>query len=639
MRRFGSLLMSTVLVTGCASVPTNNESLRVILERSGQSQTKLSAYEQGKRHLQFKAPGLAVAAFEEALKEHPDSVAALNGLAVAYDRLGRGDVAQQYLDRALALDADSVVTLNNLAYLNLVQGNTPVALAYADRAKMAADLPMDMMLPDSIVHAVDRTAEIATQLATTETQRPLAQAPVLPRESDIKRVGQNEWELRIRPPNPADAIRINLPARDVAPRVIAPMEQPLAPRVEASPLAGVAVVSPEIPDSVMADLASPPTSVSAAALSLPTYSAPTAGAIADVSSVLPDMPVQALPEPARVASVIASLPMRDLPAVGPIAAVSAARPALPLQPSPEPARLEPMFATPLSYGSPTPGPIAALSPVTPSMPSLPLPEPAKVEAAVVPTYGPPALGAIAQLSQATTAVPQAPIPESVHVEPAVSALPSYGAPLVGPIAALSTGLPVVPSQPLPGPVQVEEAFAALPATPVQQAPVREPLVVASLAVSEPASRALLVPPAADLERTVDAAAPITAPMIASLAPARSGTPRAIQPVSPKSDWRASVPLSTVVRVSNGTGRALMARRFARYLGEHGLNVRRVANANSFDYRRTVIFYNPDQRAQAEALAAVLPFPVRLAEAKQSRGQVELILGFDLLGLDDSLRSA
>ena len=83
----------------------------------------------------------------------------------------------------------------------------------------------------------------------------------------------------------------------------------------------------------------------------------------------------------------------------------------------------------------------------------------------------------------------------------------------------------------------------------------------------------------------------------------------------------------------------MAGRFAAYFRNHGLAVRKIANANSFDYRHTVIFYNPDQRANAEALAAVLPFPVRLAEAKQGRGQIELVLGFDLLSVDDALRSA
>ncbi len=100
-----------------------------------------------------------------------------------------------------------------------------------------------------------------------------------------------------------------------------------------------------------------------------------------------------------------------------------------------------------------------------------------------------------------------------------------------------------------------------------------------------------------------------------------------------------MPAGTLVRVSNGTGRRLMAGRFARYFGEHGLSVRKIANANSFDYRRTTIFFNPEQRDYAYALADLLPFPVRLVEAKQGHGQVELILGSDLLGFDDTLRSA
>jgi hypothetical protein len=127
-------------------------------------------------------------------------------------------------------------------------------------------------------------------------------------------------------------------------------------------------------------------------------------------------------------------------------------------------------------------------------------------------------------------------------------------------------------------------------------------------------------------------------MIASLAPSPSRGD-ALEPAGINADWRAAVPASTDIRVSNGTGRRSMAGRFANYVRRHGLHVNKVANANSFDYSRTVIFYNPDQRAHAEALAAVLPFPVRLAEAKQGRGQIELVLGFDLVSIDDALRSA
>jgi hypothetical protein len=171
-------------------------------------------------------------------------------------------------------------------------------------------------------------------------------------------------------------------------------------------------------------------------------------------------------------------------------------------------------------------------------------------------------------------------------------------------------------------------------------------VVASLSV--PASALAPVAPPTDAPKPVEPVAPAAvappaarpaAPMVASLAPSRADMPRSPEPAGLKSEWRAALPASTEVRVSNGTGRGQMAGRFAGYFRGHGVFVRKIANANSFDYRRTVLFYNPDQRAAAEALAAALPFPVRLAEAKQGRGQIELVLGFDLLSVDDELRSA
>jgi Tfp pilus assembly protein PilF len=614
MRRIGPLLMSTVLVTGCAGVATNTESLSVLLERSGQSQPKLPAYEQGKRHLQFKSPGLAVAAFEEALKANPDSVPALNGLAVAYDRLGRADVAQRYLDRALMLDANSAVTLNNLAYLNLVQGNTAVALAYAERAKIAAALPMDMMLPETIANTVVRTAEIATQISANESrERPVARAPALPPESDIKRVGLNEWELRIRPPNPADAVRINLPARDAAPRVIEPMARTVLPPISADPLT-VAVMVSDIPDSVMADLMAP--------------SSETAPGEAVVASLEPPVialvPPQPLAEPIREQPIVAVLPAPALlpqfkpPAEEAVAVMPPVTALVPPQPLPEPIREEPMVAV-LSAPAPLPqfrSPAAEAVAVTPLMPvfvpAQPLPEPVREEAMIaalpppeaLPQFRSPVAEVIADMPRVIMLVPPQPLPEAVREEP-----------LDAPLA------PPMPAQQPAEAARLQQLMASL------AVPAPQTLVPLSQKPAEPATPVVTEPPIARL----------VAPMVASLAPSRDDAFRSTNPA--KADWRASVPSTTLVRVSNGTGRGLMASRFARYFGEHGLFVRRIANANSFNYRRTVIFYNPDQRSEAEALAAVLPFPVRLAEAKQSRGQIELILGFDLLGLDDTLRPA
>jgi hypothetical protein len=188
-----------------------------------------------------------------------------------------------------------------------------------------------------------------------------------------------------------------------------------------------------------------------------------------------------------------------------------------------------------------------------------------------------------------------------------------------------------------------------PASPVEAPSVTEATsrlksVVASLAAppTQPVLPIVLPPQSPKRVEQVAGPTPIAPPaqpMVASLAPSRADAPRRTEPAGLKSDWRASVPASTDIRVSNGTGRRLMAGRFASYFRDHGLAVRKITNANSFDYRRTVIFYNPDQRANAEALAAVLPFPARLAEAKQGRGQIELVLGLDLLSIDDTLRSA
>ena len=82
----------------------------------------------------------------------------------------------------------------------------------------------------------------------------------------------------------------------------------------------------------------------------------------------------------------------------------------------------------------------------------------------------------------------------------------------------------------------------------------------------------------------------------------------------------------------------MAARFAYYLSDHGLSVARVANASSFKYRQTIIFYNPDQKEFAYKLGGYFPFPVKYGLASKGHGQVEVILGSDILDFDDGLKS-
>jgi hypothetical protein len=690
MRRIGQLLMSTVLVTGCAGLATNNESLQVLLERKAAAQPRLSPYEEGKRQLQFGNPGLAIDAFQAALREAPDSILALNGIAVAYDRLGRADVAQRFLDQALTVDANSAVTLNNLAYLNLVRGNTAVALAYAERAKIAAALPRGMMLPDTISKTVSRNVEIAIRLAASETKDPaVADVQGLPPDRDVKRVGLNEWQLRIRPPSAETSVAIN-----------APVPQPMAtsPVVETAP---PVLLTSELPEGLMTELLAPPEpavqqvepviaalEAPLAAAALGPAPAPLVAAAEDPAPPEPDalarsepalqtveMVVAALDTPVIVEPWESTLLTAAVPGSEPTASVAMPGPTAVIAPEPSPVVREPVLAS-LQTAAAADASVMAL--VLPQVADDPGPQAPEAE-----TTSP------LDADRRETFAPVSDIPDTV-----VSLLLEPTAPLLAPqVVALEVAPEPAPIKtqladhvPLPSdemPVRAPEPPLVLPkAVPAAVAGEPRSILPAVLALpaplppAPPPPDAILtpeptrmvaeyLPPAAepaysppDDSRAAIASvlpppnppsAPLPmAPLVAPVSPPPQPEPlpppaaprivAALRPPQLSAPWRASVPISTDIRVSNGTGRRLMASRFARYFGEHGLGARKIANANSFDYRRTVIFYNPDQRSHAEALAAVLPFPVRLAEAKRGRGQIELILGFDLIGLDDSLRS-
>jgi hypothetical protein len=473
-------------------------------------------------------------------------------------------------------------------------------------------------------------------------------------------------------------VRINLPIPEDTARAIESVAQPVIAPMTMLPLTE-AVVTPNIPDSVVEDLTPP---------SLEAVSAPSEAVVAAlpefaVSGLLDAVaaepgprrpepidpvidPVSVIPEPV-IASlieppVLQSEPVPTAPVVveqpsfEPAAASEVVVPApemsfdLPPQPSPEPMREElAVTAAPAEprriFVAPVPEALAPVVPVLPVLPPQPLPEPAREET----------LLAVALPAAEPSLLPARPprVAEAIvaAAPPAPLVLPSLlpePAPVVQPVLAmLSEPELAAPAIPLFAPiVNIPEPVPALPAAAPGDAVASGPEtarlkdVLASLSV--PASPIAPAPeppkPAAPPAPTVPAARS-PAPSVASQASSHADASRSIEPASLTSEWRASVPASTDVRISNGTGRGLMASRFAGYFRGHGVIVSKVANANSFDYRRTVLFYNPDQRAQAEALAAALPFPVRLAEAKQGHGQIELVLGFDLVSVDDALRSA
>ena len=154
----GFLLLG--LVAGCASGGTESDA-RSVFSMSGASDRAISdPYGSGKEHLNARRFGNAVAAFRLALAQNPANVKALNGLAAAYDRLGRHDLAEAHYRRALNLRPSNVQTLNNFGFSNLLQGRLDIANALLSDAH---DIDPE-----------DRT--VGTNLQIVEAQRAVQQA-------------------------------------------------------------------------------------------------------------------------------------------------------------------------------------------------------------------------------------------------------------------------------------------------------------------------------------------------------------------------------------------------------------------------------------------------------------------------------
>lgn len=77
--------------------------------------TPQAAYANGRTYLATKQYGLAIELFKSAKRDPALEVDSLNGLAIAYDGIGRGDLAERYFQEALAVRTDDTRTRRNLA--------------------------------------------------------------------------------------------------------------------------------------------------------------------------------------------------------------------------------------------------------------------------------------------------------------------------------------------------------------------------------------------------------------------------------------------------------------------------------------------------------------------------------------------
>ena len=115
---------STILVLAAAMVSLGGCQLfspgKGNLAHGAQAEPDMASYfdqrmADGKRHLQANRLSLAITAYRQASYSPDHTVEAYNGLAIAFDRLGRRDLAAQYFNAALALAPEDEMIARNFA--------------------------------------------------------------------------------------------------------------------------------------------------------------------------------------------------------------------------------------------------------------------------------------------------------------------------------------------------------------------------------------------------------------------------------------------------------------------------------------------------------------------------------------------
>jgi tetratricopeptide (TPR) repeat protein len=128
------VIVICVHASGCADEPAPRPLANGFAAGAGVA----DPYTDGKRHLADGNYELAVQRFGEALAHDRRSLDALNGLAIAYTRLGRFDSAETQFERALQIAPTSAATLNNYGWSLIEQGRLREARAFLELARRYA---------------------------------------------------------------------------------------------------------------------------------------------------------------------------------------------------------------------------------------------------------------------------------------------------------------------------------------------------------------------------------------------------------------------------------------------------------------------------------------------------------------------
>ena len=201
MKKIVCSLLSTLsvvaLTQGCTMWSSPHQDIQSLLSKADAGWLKMSDYERGKHYIAVGDYGLAIEAFNNALAADPKSVPAMNGLAIAYDRINREDIARTFFEKALAIDAHSANTLNNIAYLDLSHGNKEEALAYFARAKEALASGSTSQSSEQLATVVENNFAVASVKPQISAASVPAVAPEAPQLAALESISPKLWDLHL----------------------------------------------------------------------------------------------------------------------------------------------------------------------------------------------------------------------------------------------------------------------------------------------------------------------------------------------------------------------------------------------------------------------------------------------------------
>jgi hypothetical protein len=136
-----SLAATTIAMSSCSGKTVEVRSIKQPLAEGRQPADSRVA--EGNAQLALGNVGLAIEAYRKALREQPDSVDAMMGLATCYDRMGRSDLSRRHYEMALAVDPANTDVYSNFASSLDAQGQRDEA------ARVKIELAARVVAPEA----------------------------------------------------------------------------------------------------------------------------------------------------------------------------------------------------------------------------------------------------------------------------------------------------------------------------------------------------------------------------------------------------------------------------------------------------------------------------------------------------------